>query len=177
MPHRHDADSEPINSQALLSWVPRLRRYARALASNRQDADDLVQDTLEKALTKSSLWRGVVDMRAWLFGVMHNLHADGVRRPQLPTVLLDDDTPEQPVAATQGDRLAVLDLQAALERLPIEQREIILLVALEDMSYAEVAATLGIPIGSVMSRLSRGRERLRGLMAGQPEPVRLHVVK
>ena len=179
MPYSHNADSDPnpLNGQELLSWVPRLRRYARALATNRNDTDDLVQDTLEKALLKSALWHGVLDMRAWLFGMMHNLHVDGVRRPRLHTVLLDDDTPEQPVAATQGDRLAVLDLQAALERLPIEQREIILLVALEDMSYAEVATTLGIPIGSVMSRLSRGRERLRGLMAGQPEPVRLHVVK
>ena len=179
MPDDRDFESDPTGRTAheLLSWVPRLRRYARALATNRNDADDLVQDTLEKALLKSSLWRGVADMRAWLFGMMHNLHVDGVRRPRLHTVLLDDDTPEHPVAATQGDRLAVMDLQAALERLPIEQREIIVLVALEDMSYAEVAATLGIPIGSVMSRLSRGRERLRGLMAGQPEPVRLHAVK
>ena len=161
----------------LLTWVPRLRRYARALVGNRDDADDLVQDTLERALTKSALWRGVADMRAWLFGMMHNLHVDGVRRPKLHTVVLDDDTPEVPVAPTQGERLAVLDLQAALERLPVEQREIILLVALEDMSYAEVASTLGIPIGSVMSRLSRGRERLRCLMEGQPDPVRLKVVK
>ena len=161
----------------LLTWVPRLRRYARALVGNRDDADDLVQDTLERALAKGALWGGVADMRAWLFGVMHNLHVDGVRRPRLHTVVLDDDTPEHQVAATQGDRLAVLDLQAALERLPVEQREIILLVALEDMSYAEVAATLGIPIGSVMSRLSRGRARLRSLMEGQPDPVRLKVVK
>ena len=161
----------------LLTWVPRLRRYARALVGNRDDADDLVQDTLERALTKSALWRGVADMRAWLFGMMHNLHVDGVRRPKLHTVVLDDDTPEVPVAPTQGERLAVLDLQAALERLPVEQREIILLVALEDMSYAEVASTLGIPIGSVMSRLSRGRERLRCLMEGQSDPVRLKVVK
>ena len=161
----------------LLTWAPRLRRYARALVGNRDDADDLVQDTLERALTKSALWRGVADMRAWLFGMMHNLHIDGVRRPKLHTVVLDDDTPEIPVAPTQGERLAVLDLPAALERLPVEQREIILLVALEDMSYVEVASTLGIPIGSVMSRLSRGRERLRCLMEGQPDPVRLKVVK
>jgi len=161
----------------LLAWVPRLRRYARALVNNRDDADDLVQDTLERALTRAALWQGVADMRAWLFGVMHNLHVDGVRRPKLHTVVLDDDTPEVPVAAAQGERLAVLDLQAALERLPVEQREIILLVALEDMSYAEVAATLGIPIGSVMSRLSRGRARLRSLMEGQPDAVHLKVVK
>lgn len=170
-------DSNDNSDDQLLPWIPRLRRYARALVGNRDGADDLVQDTLERALAKAALWRGVADMRAWLFGMMHNLHVDGVRRPKLHTVVLDDDTPEVPVAATQGDHLAVLDLQAALERLPVEQREIILLVALEDMSYAEVAATLGIPIGSVMSRLSRGRERLRSLMEGQPDPVRLKVVK
>jgi len=160
--------------------VPRLRRCARALAGNREDADDLVQDTLEKACPKSSLWRNVADMRAWLFGIMHNLHVEGVRRPKLQTLTLDDETPEVPVAPTQGYRLAGLDLQAALEQLPVEQREIVLLVALEEMSYAEVAATLGIPVGSVISRLSRGRERLRGLMdgrKGRAESVRLKVVK
>ena len=165
------------DDQQLLTWVPRLRRYARALAGNRDDADDLVQDTLERACAKSALWRSVADMRAWLFGIMHNLHVDGVRRPRLSTVTLDDATPEAPVAATQDDRLEVLDLQTALERLPVEQKEIMLLVALEDMSYAEVALSLGIPIGSVMSRLSRGRERLRSLLEGRPDPVRLKVVK
>ena len=161
----------------LLTWQPRLRRYARALVNNRDDADDLVQDTLERAWAKTSLWRGVADMRAWLFSIMHNLHVDGVRRPKLHTVAMDDDTPEVPVAPTQGERLAVLDLQAALDLLPVEQKEILLLVALEDMAYAEVAQALGIPIGTVMSRLSRGRERLRGLMEGRAEPVRLKVVK
>ena len=165
------------DDQQLLTWVPRLRRYARALAGNRDDADDLVQDTLERAWAKASLWRGVIDMRAWLFSVMHNLHVDGVRRPKLHTVPLDDDSPEVPVSPTQGERLAVLDLQAALDLLPIEQKEILLLVALEDMAYAEVASTLGIPIGTVMSRLSRGRERLRALMDGRDTPVRLKVVK
>jgi RNA polymerase sigma-70 factor (ECF subfamily) len=165
------------DDQQLLAWVPRLRRYARALAGNRDDADDLVQDTLERAWARSGLWRGVADMRAWLFGIMHNLHVDGVRRPRLRTLPMGDDTPEIPVAPTQGDRLAVLDLQAALDRLPVEQREVVLLVALEDMAYADVARTLGIPIGTVMSRLSRGRERLRGLMEGREQPVRLKVVR
>ena len=165
------------DDQQLLSWVPRLRRYARALAGNRDDADDLVQDTLERAWAKSALWRGVVDMRGWLFGIMHNLHVDGVRRPRLATQSLDDDTPEVAMAPTQGERLAVLDLQAALDQLPIEQKEIVLLVALEDMAYADVAKALGIPIGTVMSRLSRGRERLRALMDGRDPPVRLKVVK
>ena len=165
---------------SLLSWVPRLRRYSRALVNNRDDADDLVQDTLERACAKSGLWGGstqIRDMRAWLFSIMHNLHADGVRRPRLHTVTMDDDTPEVPVAPTQGDRLAVLDLQAALDLLPVEQKEVLLLVALEEMAYADVAQALGIPIGTVMSRLSRGRERLRGLMEGRAEPVRLKVVK
>jgi len=167
----------PLHERQLLTWVPRLRRYARALAGNRDDADDLVQDTLERAWAKSVLWRGVADMRAWLFGIMHNLHVDAVRRPKLTTVSIDDDMPEVAVAPTQGERLAVLDLQAALDQLPVEHKQIVLLVALEDMAYADVAKTLGIPIGTVMSRLSRGRERLRALMEGRDEPVRLKVVK
>lgn len=165
------------DESALLTWLPRLRRYARALAHNRDDADDLVQDTLERAWTKSTLWHGVVDMRAWLFGIMHNLHVDRIRQPRLAIVPLDDDTPEVPVMPVQGDRIAMLNLQAALEQLPAEQKQIILLVALEDMAYADIAETLGIPIGTVMSRLSRGRERLRALMDGRGAPVRQKVVK
>jgi RNA polymerase sigma factor (sigma-70 family) len=165
------------DDQPLLAWLPRLRRYARALAGSTEDADDLVQDTLERAWSRSAAWQGVNDMRAWLFAIMHNLHADGFRRPRLHTVALDDDTPELPVAGAQGERLAVLDLQAALDLLPPEQKAVLLLVALEDMAYAEVASTLGIPIGTVMSRLSRGRERLRALMVARGEPVRLRVVK
>jgi RNA polymerase sigma factor (sigma-70 family) len=173
-----------MNDDDLLTWVPRLRRYARALAGNRDDADDLVQDTLERAWSRTSLWRSVVDMRAWLFGIMHNLHVDALRRGRLATVPIDEDTPEGEAAPTQGDRLAVLDLQAALDRLSPEQREIVVLVALEEMPYADIARTLGVPIGTVMSRLSRGRERLRVLLdegaasaAGRIEPIRLKVVK
>ncbi len=165
------------DDQQLLTWLPRLRRYARALAGSRDDADDLVQDTLERAWSRSGLWRGVADMRAWLFAIMHNLHVDGVRRQRPPMVDLDEDFLEFATPPTQGERLDVLDLQAALDLLPIEQKEILLLIALEDMAYADVAATLGIPIGTVMSRLSRGRERLRALMEGRATPVRLKVVK
>lgn len=168
----------PDDHDQLLAWVPRLRRYARALAGSREDADDLVQDTLERALGKSGLWRGVADMRAWLFGMMHNVYVDGMRRPKLQTVTLDDDTPEVPVAGTQNDRLAVLDLQSALDQLSADQKEVLLLVALEGMAYAEVANALGVPVGTVMSRLSRGRERLRALMEGRvAEPARLRVIK
>jgi len=166
------------DERQLLTWLPRLRRYARALAGNRDDADDLVQDTLERAWAKSGLWRGVSDMRAWLFGIMHNLHVDAVRRPRPPIIAVDaDGLPEVAMAPTQSERLEVLDLQAALAQLPVEQREILLLIALEDMAYGDVAKTLGIPIGTVMSRLSRGRERLRALMEGRATPARLKVVK
>jgi len=162
----HPSNSRPDPAE-LLQWLPRLRRYARALRRNREDADDLVQDTLERAWSRAGLWQGVSDMRTWLFSIMHNLHVDALRRGRLDTVDLDDSTPEIPVAAVQGDRLAVRDLDGALQAMPVEQREVLLLVALEGMAYAEVAQTLDIPIGTVMSRLSRGRERLRGLMDGE----------
>ena len=165
------------DASQLPTWAPRLRRYARALTGNREDADDLVQDTLERALAKASLWHGVTDMRAWLFGIMHNLNVDRIRRPRLNTVTMDDDLPQVSVEPTQSDRLAVLDLQAALDQLPVEQKEVLLLIALEDMSYGDAARTLGIPIGTIMSRLSRGRERLRALLDGRAEPVRLKVIK
>jgi len=165
----------------LSAWVPRLRRYARALAGNRDDADDLVQDTLERAWSRAGLWRNVADMRAWLFGIMHNLHVDALRRGRLAVVALDDDN-DAVAPPPQAARAVVLDLQAALERLAPEQREVLLLVALEDMAYADIARTLGIPLGTVMSRLSRGRERLRLLLDGAPsvaggDAVRLKVVK
>ena len=121
-------------------------------------------------------------VRAWLFAIMHNLHVDAARRGRLATVALDEHTPEGVAPPTQGERLAVLDLQSALDRLAPEQREVLLLVALEDMAYADIAQTLGIPLGTVMSRLSRGRERLRLLLDGVPsapggDAVRLKVVK
>jgi RNA polymerase sigma factor (sigma-70 family) len=148
----------------LLASLPRLRRYARVLRRNREDADDLVQDTLERAWSRAGLWRGVGDMRTWLFSIMHNLHVDALRRGRLDTVDLDEHTPEVPVAPTQGQILAVRDLDAALAVLPSDQREVLLLIALDGLAYAEIAQTLHIPIGTVMSRLSRGRERLRRLM-------------
>jgi len=166
----------------LAPWVPRLRRYARALAGNRDDADDLVQDTLERAWSRAGLWRNVVDMRAWLFAIMHNLHVDALRRGRLAIVALDEDAADAVAPPPQAARAVMLDLQSALERLAPEQRDVLLLVALEDMAYADIARTLGIPLGTVMSRLSRGRERLRSLLDGTPsapggEAVRLKVVK
>jgi RNA polymerase sigma factor (sigma-70 family) len=156
--------SLPDAATELLASLPRLRRYAQALRRNREDADDLVQDTLERAWARAVLWQGVGDMPTWLTSIMHNLHIDALRRGRLDTVDLNEQTPEVPVPPTQGQTLAVRDLNAALAALPAEQRQVLLLTALDGLAYAEIAQTLGIPIGTVMSRLSRGRERLRGLM-------------
>ncbi len=150
----------------MLGCLPRLHRYARVLRRNREDADDLVQDTLERAWSRIGLWQGVGDMRTWLFSIMHNLHVDALRRGRLDTVDLDDQAPEIPVAAAQSERLALRDLCRALAALPSDQRDVLLLVAVDGMAYGEIAQALGIPIGTVMSRLSRGRERLRALMSG-----------
>ena len=131
----------------LIACIPRLRRYARALLGDRTGADDLVQDTMERGWKKLSTWQRGSDMRAWLFGIMHNLHVDQVRKPSLPTEELDEDTPAMVSHHQVSDGLEMRDLDTALRSLPPEQREILLLVALEEMSYEEVAATLGLPLG------------------------------
>ena len=160
----------------LIACIPRLRRYARALLGGRADADDLVQDTVERGWDKLASWRRGSDMRAWLFGIMHNLHVDQQRRPALATEPLDDEL-TLAAADTSGDGLALRDMDLALQQLPPEQRAVLLMVALEDMRYDEVAAALDIPLGTVMSRLSRARERLRLILQGQPLPSTLKVVK
>jgi RNA polymerase sigma factor (sigma-70 family) len=164
-------------SRALISCIPRLRRYARALVGERSDADDLVQDTLERAWDKLSTWRRGYDMRAWLFGIMHNLYVDRVRKPTLMTTVLDEDTPIPAVYPAHTDKLEMRDMETALTMLPADQREILLLVALEEMTYEEVAATLRIPVGTVMSRLARAREKLRALMEVRAVAPSLKVVK
>ena len=152
--------------------VPSLRRYARVLTRNTDAADDLVQDCLERAISRRLLWRRNGSLRAWLFAIMHNLHANQVRyhaiRPSM--VGLDDVLVDPVTPADQGAGLTLRDLEAALDRLPVEQRQAVLLSALEGMSYAEIAQVTDAPIGTVMSRLSRGRETLRGLMDGDPRP-------
>ncbi len=164
------------DAERLVELIPRLRRYARALVGERAAADDLVQDTLERAWAKLHLYRQGTDLRAWLFTVMHNVHVNKVRASH-PTDQLDDEMPELAQRASQGDALLVRDLDRSIALLPEEQRAVLLLVTLEEMSYEEVARTLGVPIGTVMSRLSRAREKLRVMMHGQPASGRLKVVK
>jgi RNA polymerase sigma-70 factor (ECF subfamily) len=149
----------------IVPYIPNLRRYARALVGDRDGADDLVQDTLERAVRKFHLWKPG-DLRAWLFSIMHNVFVNQLKARKIaPQVEID----ETMIAAhiPTANSVDVLDLQRALLCLAPEQREVVLLIALEDMTYADVSTSLGIPIGTVMSRLSRGRERLRKLMNGE----------
>ena len=159
----------------LIEQLPRLRRYARALTGDAARADDLVQDTLERALAKLDLWQPGSDLRAWLFTLMHNLFVNQLRGQRSQDTALDE-VPEIPVSGGQMEALAARDLHAALLRLPEDQRAVILLVGLEQFSYAEAAQVLGVPAGTVMSRLARARERMRYMLAGAPA-VQLKVVK
>ncbi len=159
----------------IAAHIPRLRRYARALAGDSHRADDLVQDTFERALAKLHLWRRGSDMRAWMFTIMHNVFINQLKARR--ELALDDAVEDGLQSAPQSDPLELRDLDAALRRLPAEQREVLLLVGLEQLSYAEASQALGVPVGTVMSRLSRGRERLRALMSGAAVATNLKVVK
>jgi len=152
--------------------IPRLRRYARALTGDRSLADDLVQDTLERALSRFHLWRRGSDLRAWLFTIMHNIYVNQTRaRLRHVHEALEDGSAAEAVHAREPDWLELRDLDGALARLPHEQRAVLLLVGLEQFTYEEAARVLDIPIGTVMSRLSRGRERLRTILGGEASGI------
>lgn len=158
--------------------IPRLRRYARALTGDTPMADDLVQDTLERALAKQHLWRQGSDLRAWMFTIMHNVFVNQVRaRASDTTVSFDSDSHDVAGRANTVDLLEVRDIDDAIRRLPGEQREVLLLVALEQLSYVETAQALDVPLGTVMSRLFRARERVRVMLGGEPVAAALKVVK
>lgn len=165
----HDAGFAVLDVQRL---IPRLRRYALALTGHRDAADDLTQDTLERAWRKRALWQPGTDLRAWLFSVMHNVWVNGVRGAR-PTVSLEADdagavaSEATPASAAEGG-IVLAELQRALLQLPDEQRAVLLLVGLEQLSYAETAAALDVPIGTVMSRLARAREHLRQRLGQEP---------
>jgi len=154
--------------QQIAAAIPSLRRYSYALLGGRGDADDLVHDTLVRAMDRLHLYHPGTDLRAWLFTILHNQHIDTLRRnTRRPDgIALDDEDGTAPSA--QEGRLAIRDLDRALALLPEEQRQVVLLVGLEGLAYAEVAEVLDIPLGTVMSRLNRGRQRLRSLMEQGP---------
>ena len=156
-----------MNRSQVIEQLPALRRYARVLTGDAWAADDLVQDTLERACSKWLLWRTGSDLRAWLFTLMHNLYLNQRRAlPALAQVDIDDIDDQLPGARAPSDD--ALDLERCLQRLPADQRAVLLLVAMEDMGYEDTARILGIPVGTVMSRLSRARTRLRALMDREP---------
>lgn len=159
--------------------IPHLRRYARALTRNEVEADDIVQEALEKALRKSGQWRRIGSVRAWLFTTLYRTFLNSRRKAgaQAQPHATDGDMESALVAAGQSEPasqegpLVWRDVTVALDRLPEEQRAALLLVTLEDLSYDEAAAVLDIPIGTLRSRVSRARESLRQSMDPALEPA------
>jgi len=164
-----------VEYERIVPFIPNLRRYARALLGDRHLADDLVQDTLERAVRKFHLWQPG-DLRAWLFSIMHNVFVNQLKARKIAyEVEIDESTIAAPIPGATS--LDIIDLQRGLLGLAPEQREVLLLIALEDMTYADVSRALGIPIGTVMSRLSRGREKLRKAMDADAGRGALRVVQ
>jgi RNA polymerase sigma-70 factor (ECF subfamily) len=152
--------------------IPSLRRYAWSLLRNAADADDLVQDCLVRALDKLGGLRSEGQLRPWLFAIMHNLYVNRWRRTKARAESTSEDAgADVPVPPAQQASSEMRDIMRGLETLAPDQRQVILLVAVEGFEYAEVAAMLGVPIGTVMSRLSRARDRLRDFVEGRPQPV------
>jgi RNA polymerase sigma-70 factor (ECF subfamily) len=161
----HLFDQEFNFGPMLEAQIPRLRRYAHALTRDVSRADDLVQSCLTRAVAKQHLWQPGTDLRAWLFTILHNQHVNDVRRSvQEGSHVVLEERLELTVQSSAIPTLELRDLEAALGKLQPEQRQVILLVGLEGMSYDEVATVLNVPAGTVRSRLSRGRGRLRLLM-------------
>jgi len=147
--------------------IPALRRFAWALTRRSDDADDLVQDCLERALARHDTFRRAGAQRAWLFAILHNLFVSGRRRAARRPLVPLEDAPEPAREAGQEHAVSARQMLAALDQLPEEQRAVLLLIGVEDLSYEDAARALGIPVGTLMSRLSRGRERLRRIVAGE----------
>jgi RNA polymerase sigma-70 factor, ECF subfamily len=163
-------------ARLLETEIPRLRRYARALTRDVTRADDLVQSCLTRAVAKQHLWQPGTDLRAWLFTILHNQHVNDVRRAvrEGVGVAVEEMAPVLTVGSNAIAVLELRDLEAAIARLPPEQRQVILLVGLEGMRYEEVALILRVPVGTVRSRLSRGRDQLRRLMDMTDEQENAH---
>jgi RNA polymerase sigma-70 factor, ECF subfamily len=162
-------------ARLLEAQLPRLRRYARALTRDPSRADDLIQDTLVRALAKQHLYQDGTNLRAWLFTLMHNQHVNNARRNVREDNSLDVDTVAAHLVAVTDPTASrqLRELDEAIGKLAMEQRQVILLIGLEGMSYEETATILDVPIGTVRSRLSRGREALRRLMGMDEDEAEL----
>lgn len=166
--------AKPDVVDQLPEHVASLRRYALVLTRHREDAEDLVQECLVRAIAAADTWRPGSDLRVWLFRILHNLHVSGLRKQKVrreATLVLPE--------AADGGQHARLELQQtlrALDALPEEQRQPIVLVALQDMSYADAAASLDVPIGTFMSRLGRGRAAMRRIVNGLANAKKIRLV-
>jgi len=159
----------PKRDDELFAHAKGLRRYAMARVEDPADADDLVQETLRRALTYARDGARIENVRAYLFAVLRNVRADGISREQrsVPTVPIAESALQVASPARQLIHVECQELVQAVRRLPDEQREAILLVALEGLTYQRAAEILGVPVGTIMSRLFRGREQLRQLMSDE----------
>ncbi|MEW8657212.1 MAG: sigma-70 family RNA polymerase sigma factor [Candidatus Thiodiazotropha endolucinida] len=165
-------------SKLLIENIPHLRRYARSLTRDQHQSEDLVQDCLDRALSRMSQWQSDTNLRAWLFTIMHNLHVSNLRSRRHCSTwesLDQSQTADQRQSGQEG-MIQMRDLEHALYRLNDEQREILMLVCVEGMRYEEVAQVLNIATGTVMSRLHRAREALRQILKGE-EPAKLRRIK
>jgi len=168
LPTAVSAGTAELPQSDLLAALPRLRRYAAALTRNAARADDLVQETLARAWEKQRQWHAGSDLRAWMFTIMHSVHINQCMRIRREAGNVSLDTEGERGAAwevaapgNQLDRIELREVLQQMERLPFDQRQVLLLAAVEQLHYGEIAARLGIPIGTVMSRLSRARDRLK----------------
>ena len=150
--------------------IPALRRYAHSLLYQQDQADDLVQDCLERAINKKSLWQPGTSLRAWLFTMQHNLYVNQLKRlGRQPTMSSETEQLINPLEPDKTDSL-IRDIDFCMRQLPVDQRQILLLVSVEGFSYKEIAKIMEIPLGTVMSRLSRARKTLQALMNGEIKP-------
>ena len=166
--------------QQLVAAIPMLRGFARSLSGNHDRADDLVQETLARGWEKRRLWQPGTDLRAWLFTIMHNVFVNqrASASREAMNVSLDADTEtgraawQVAVPPQQFTRVELGELLQQVGRLPVEQRETLLLAAVEELKYEEIAATLSVPVGTVMSRLSRARDKLRRMADERPAALK-----
>jgi RNA polymerase sigma-70 factor (ECF subfamily) len=160
---------QPVIADHIVS----LRRYARALLGDRVEADDLVQECLTRALSRAHLWRPGTNLRAWLFTILHNIHVNNLksRRAHVAAegLAFAPEAHHRAAPPDQDARLELRDLERALRLIPDEQRQALLLVGMEGMSYEETAQVMGVPVGTIMSRLARGRDALRRHMSAVEE--------
>lgn len=161
-------------AERLHEHVEGLRRYALVLSRDPVEAEDLVQETLTKAIAAASSWQPGTELRPWLFRILHNTHVSALRKAKVRA----DAAPDLPAPVAPEHQLASVELRQvleALQELPEAQRRPIVLVALQDMSYAEAARSLDVPLGTFMSRLGRGRAALRSLL-GELRRAKLNLI-